>query len=298
MSIVSQARIGEAISKQFPELDPVEPLSRIGEGFRSLALETAGGVIVRIGKTAEAAAGFALEAAALPVVARHVRAPVPAPCGHVTPCNDFPFGALAYPKLPGTAPVPGNVSLRRAFIPELARFLVELHSVPVDEAQRAGVAEIDAVAGLLSLRHVVERVLSARLSASDRAHLGRWWDRLSGLPPTIEVSPVLCHSDLWYENLLVDSAGGLGGVLDWSELAVTDFALDFAAVHHFGEPLALLFIEEYRAAGGTISVADAARIDLYWQARELRGLAWAVAHDDAVETEDAIRKLLTGPLFG
>ena len=60
-------RLADAISRHWPDIPNVEPLGMVGKGFRSLAVETASGVLFRIGKSDEAVAGFALEMGALPL---------------------------------------------------------------------------------------------------------------------------------------------------------------------------------------------------------------------------------------
>ena len=57
---------------------------------------------MRIGTSAEAAAGYELEMQTLPFVAKHIDAAIPVPEWYVIPNRDLLHGALGYPVLPGT----------------------------------------------------------------------------------------------------------------------------------------------------------------------------------------------------
>ncbi len=290
------AKLGAVLAKLLPEIEPVEPLQMVGEGFRSVAVETATGVLLRIGKIEEAAAGFELESRALPFVRRHIQAHIPDPRWRILPCDELPFGALGYMKLPGTIPEPGDPALARFFVPELAEFMVRLHSLPVSEALAAGVPRVNPHERLLGARPVVMPLLKERLERDACDRLERWWDEFASYK-TASYPETVCHHDLWHENLLVDSEAHLSGVLDWSHIEIGDRAHDFAAAHHFGGALTEKLIAAYRAAGGKLDDHDLRRVQLYWKGRQLGGLAWAIENDNNAETEAAIQKVLKGPIF-
>ncbi len=54
-------RLASAFERRFPDLRPVRPLSVLGNGFRSVALETPGGIVIRAGQSADAADDYAKE---------------------------------------------------------------------------------------------------------------------------------------------------------------------------------------------------------------------------------------------
>ena len=65
-------RVAESLENAFPEIGAVAPLTRIGEGFSSLVVETAGAIVFRIGKNRFSAEGFAKEARLLPALADYL----------------------------------------------------------------------------------------------------------------------------------------------------------------------------------------------------------------------------------
>ena len=290
-------RLATLLSRLLPDEPPIKALAVVGEGFRSIAVETDGGILVRVGKSEEAAVGFDLENRVLPFINRSLAAPVPSPLWHIPPCDELPYGALGYMKLQGTNPKPGDPTLRQSFIPELAHFLVELHAIPVESALEVGIRPVNPHQRILGARPVVMPMLADYLNQSEFARVDRWWEDLASDSRMLAYRPSVCHHDLWYENLLVDLSGHLSGVLDWSHVEIGDPAHDFAAIHHFGEELTVRFVEEYRAAGGTITDDDSHRIRRYWEGRELGALAWAIENDDEIAKMDFIHKLLEGPIF-
>jgi aminoglycoside phosphotransferase (APT) family kinase protein len=119
---------------------------------------------------------------------------------------------------------------------ELGRFLSWLHRVPVGEAAALGVQEGD-VAGLLdeATRDAIEDLDAVSLVASVES-VERWRDWLLR-PPAIaqDVPLVLTHGDLAAEHVLYEPESmRLTGVIDWSEMAISDAAVDLAALFHWG----------------------------------------------------------------
>src|SRR5258708_11947469 len=94
-------RLGAYLLKAFPGLGVITPLRVLGAGFNSTAIETAEGLVFRIGKNDLAAQGYVKEAQLLPVLAGYLPIQIPDPQWHVRTSSDFPFGVIGYPKLPG-----------------------------------------------------------------------------------------------------------------------------------------------------------------------------------------------------
>src|SRR5439155_21250308 len=113
--------VAAAIEGRFPNLRPAAPLRVLGRGFRSAAVETASGVVVGIGRSADAADDYARERRVGPFLSERLGSIVPTPRWYAPPCDDFPHGALAYPTLPGTTPAWG-VDPGPAFARDLGAF--------------------------------------------------------------------------------------------------------------------------------------------------------------------------------
>jgi aminoglycoside phosphotransferase (APT) family kinase protein len=289
-------RIARTLELVFPDARPVAPLRFVDQGFRSIAVETAGGVLMRVGTSVEAAAGYELETRALPFIAKQVDAAVPAPQWYTKPNRDLPFGALGYPKLPGSNPKWG-VEPPRRFALSLGRFMAQLHSAPVDQAIDSGISEVNSFERLISAEDIVMPALRRRLSAPEFVHLLAWWEefRSDDRMQLYELS--VCHHDLWHGNLLIGKSGELAGVLDWAHVEVGDRAHDFAATRYFGEQFNRQLIDAYLENGGSFGVEDQYRAQKFWEGREFGGIAWAIENSDENELEEGIGKLRRGPLF-
>ncbi|MBM3140328.1 MAG: hypothetical protein FJZ92_08995 [Chloroflexi bacterium] len=107
----------------------------------------------------------------------------------------------------------------------------------------------------------------------------------------------VAHHDLWHDNLLVDETGALAGVLEFVHLEITDPAHDVAAPHLFGPTFVEHLLAAYRHHGGHFTDEERHRMHRYWEAWPLGGLAWAIDHDDRLETAAAIRRLRAGPIL-
>ena len=97
-------QLAGVLERAFPDLSSISPLQFVDRGFRSTAVRTAGEVIIRVGESPEAAAGYELELRALPFIRWHVDARVPEPRWYAEPGGELPYGALGYLNLPGSNP--------------------------------------------------------------------------------------------------------------------------------------------------------------------------------------------------
>jgi aminoglycoside 2''-phosphotransferase len=300
-------RIAEGLAVAFPDLDPVRPLRLLVAGFRSVAVETAGGVVVRIARNAAAMAGHAKEVQFLPELRGRVPVAVPDPRWQAGPSEHFPFGALGYPKLPGAPLLPEDLAGTNlaSVAAGVVAFLLALHQIPREEAVGLPVMGPDAHRReLAALRDEVLPSLRGALTEREYRIVARWWDELLADRAMAHYPPAVCHGDLWYENILVERANGPGadlgvtGVLDWENAVVGDRARDFATQLHLGAPFAERVITAYRAAGGELDVGFERRMWRHWELREFDGIGFAVREADAAEFADGVRKLRQGPILG
>jgi aminoglycoside phosphotransferase (APT) family kinase protein len=295
------ARIGGALAAVFPDLGGVTPVGVLGAGFRSVAVETAEGRVFRIARNPAAAAGHAREARLLPVLRSRVPVAIPDPRWHAGPSEQFPFGVIGYPKLPGTPLSPALLPRadEAAIAAGLGAFLLALHRFPPEEAGALGLPGPGTrECELATLRGEVLPPLREALAAKEYRAVSRWWDAFLADERMGRYPPVVRHGDLWYENILVDAAGRtVIGVVDFEEAAIGDPAQDFATQLHLGERFAARVIDAYRALGGVLDAGLPHRLRKLWELREFGGIQFAVRYDDPVEFADGVRKLRAGPIL-
>jgi aminoglycoside phosphotransferase (APT) family kinase protein len=125
--------------------------------------------------------------------------------------------------------------------PTLGRFLSALHAFPADQARRLGVPHHDIDALLDECRiEALEDFHLVRDVAPEAPHEA-WLAWLSA-PPALQrtsrpipSTTVMLHNDLAAEHVLCDPETGVPtGVIDWSDMALGDPAVDFAGLFHSG----------------------------------------------------------------
>ncbi len=301
MAPLDLSELGSALRATFPTLPAITPVRVLGAGFRNVTVETTEGLIFRIGRNAAAAEGHIVEARLLPTLASHVPVAIPNPSWRAGPSPRFPFGVLGYHLLPGVSLAPQRLSdsALDGIAVALAHFLLALHRFPAAEALACGVpGSQERWSRLERMRDEILPTLHSLLADDEYTHVARWWADILADETLRAAAPVLCHGDLWYENILVNpSAATLTGVVDFENAALADLAQDFATQMHLGRRFTAYVIAAYRAAGGAIGARFSHRLRRHWELREFDGLYFALQTGDAAETADAISKLRSGPLF-
>jgi aminoglycoside phosphotransferase (APT) family kinase protein len=116
----------------------------------------------------------------------------------------------------------------------------------------------------------------------------------AGPPPPAAERLVLCHGDLGAEHVFVDPGTlRITGIIDWSDAAVTDPALDLGLVLRDLGPRAL------RLATTALGSADpglTARAGFHARTRALEDLAYGLEHGRGAYRRNALRAVAA--LFG
>jgi aminoglycoside phosphotransferase (APT) family kinase protein len=277
------------------------PLRVLGAGFHSLVVETGDGVVFRVAKNREAMEGHAREAALLAALRARLPLVIPDPHWYTGPSALFPFGVIGYLKVPGMPLEPSRLMRAdtSALAAALGAFLHALHFFPAPEAPALEVPGPEAQRGRLEqVRTTVLPPLRAALSAGEYRRVEQWWDRMLADPAMMPDPAMLCHGDLWYENVLVDPRRSVvTGVVDFEDANVGDPAQDFAALRYLGERFVAATIAAYRVAGGPLTPTFTHRLQRYWELREFGGIHFAVTHADEAEFADSLRKLRAGAIL-
>ena len=288
--------ITRALPAAFPDLHPVAPLTVLGKGFRSLVVETPARIVIRVGLSRDALDGYRLERRVLPFLHDCLDAPIPDRGWFAAPQDGLPFGAHAYPKLDGDTPA-FETNAPESLARDMGRFMAQLHAIPVDQAQRAGIPVVDSRTRLIGGRDVVVPLLGKRLNAGEFKRVLAWWEAFV-IDPRMHCDQfAVCHHDLWHDNLLMDADGRLSGILDWSHVKIGDPAHDFSAPRYFGGEFMTHLHDAYREAGGRFDYESVHRSQRFWEGREFGGIAWAIEHDDDEELAAGVAKLRRGPLL-
>jgi aminoglycoside phosphotransferase (APT) family kinase protein len=258
MTSTLRARAMKAVRDHAPELDGAD-LRDLGSGLDHGTF-LVGDLVVRVSRSAEPST----ERELLALVARHVSIPVPAPR-----FADPEHGVLAYPLLPGR-PLLGRTAPPGAAT-RLGHFLRELHGIdPVE------------------VGHLVP---------TEVADPDEWLAELDGPAPPLDVlradrpgattQLVLAHADLGAEHILAYE-NRLTGVIDWSDAALTDPALDLARPYRDFGPA---FLHATLAAYGSDSPDLRQRTRFFARCAALEDLAYGHASGRSEYSRSAERSL-------
>ena len=293
------------IQVAFPTLFEVAPVSLLGEGWDSVAIETAGGVVFRFPKREPVATSLSMEARLLPFLRGHLTPDIPVPTYEAAPATGFDWGFIGYDKLPGQ--VLAAEAIDEHNIERLAaafgRFLAELHQFPVERARALGAPGLRQwKPPYAALSEAVLPVLRRELRLNEFNRVRRWWREYLADERAWDFPAALVHGDLAAEHLLVDDEHrDLLGVIDWGDAAVGDPAIDFVGLmRSYGSEFTWRVVEAYGASGARVDG------DLLRRVRQLAAVVpfYAVRHaltteDESGPTlEEAVAQLRAGPVLG
>ncbi|HEY1097303.1 MAG TPA: phosphotransferase [Myxococcota bacterium] len=238
--------------------------------------------IIRAPRRRDVVDGMDNEARVLRLVARHLPFAVPGWRVCSTAVDDAVVGYVRLPGTPVLALNDGVPSFSFAldappvgFVNDMARVLVAMRAVGVDEARAGGVVVVDD-AGRSELRRQLEQTREA-LGAS--AKLQAHWQSIVHDDDHWAMPLALSHGDLHPGHWLVNDAQRLLGVLDWTEAKFTHPATDLAMIYGCCGEAALTALLDRLGTHGvststttTLSAAAKAR----WSLSAVQGAAWAL----------------------
>lgn len=215
-------------------------------------------LVVRLPRTASAAAGLDKEQRVVPRLAPSLPTAVPVPVVSGAPQGSYPWTWSIAPWLPGRPPSPGSGGVHLAA--QLADVVVALRGIGT-----AGLAPEGSLHSYrgdpLALRDADTRACIGQChDLLDAARVTAAWDRCAEVE-AYAGEPVWLHGDLQPGNLLVDP-GGLTAVLDWGMLALGDPAVDCLAA--------------WTLLGPSARTAFRSRVDVD-DATWARGRGWALS---------------------
>ena len=242
----------DLVSSQFPALAPVET-EYLGEGCDSVAFVVNGRLVFRFPKRADIDEQLVREFDLLPVVARHVGVPIPIYTHMGRPSTAFGFHFGGYSLIRGvTANLVDVASLPVAQLAvTLGRALGGLHAWDPREAARNGVPMTSVESLMDEVRGDAVDDFGLLAGVAPGAPLDRWRRYIDSPPrPGTSVHAVVVHADLSAEHVVLDEASNtVAGIIDWSEIAISDPALDFAGLFHWGgRPMVDAMLDAYTAA--------------------------------------------------
>ncbi len=208
--------------------------------------------LLRIPRRSDMEAQIVSEQNILQLVSRHLEVQVP----------HWQFASpqfVAYPVLQGqpaltfdaqSYEVTWNIDQESPhYVPSLAKALVQLHSIPVEEVVKSGL-KVVTPEGMRS--EIADRLqlVKSELGISEEleSRYKKWLDN----DPLWPGFSRFIHGDLYAGHVLTQPNGTVSGIIDWSTAHMNDIAQDFSGhLNVFGEASLKALIHEYQNQGGT-----------------------------------------------
>jgi aminoglycoside 2''-phosphotransferase len=222
----TDAELCLAVSIARPDLTDADhaPLDS-GWSFRAYR---ASDCVLRFPKRVQYTQTLPAEARLLPILAPALPLPVSVIALHEGGPNGMPFTSHRF--------VPGVRAQERPLTSQaaetLGRFLRALHDFPTDHALDCGVGYNDGALWReerAQLYEVTIRRCFPLVSCEARAHIERTFETYLNDDANFAWQPTLVHNDIDERNVLADpSTCELTGVIDWSDVFISDPAVDLA----------------------------------------------------------------------
>lgn len=136
------------------------------------------------------------------------------------------------------------------FIKSLAKTLVDLHHIPISEAEAKGVKVLTPE---MLRQEISDRIKSVKKELGIHPELEDRWRRWLDNDKLWPDFTTFIHGDLYAGHILVSKDFQVSGFIDWSEGQVSDSSIDFAGhISAFGEESLKDLINEYQKSGGRV----------------------------------------------
>jgi aminoglycoside phosphotransferase (APT) family kinase protein len=298
---VTAVLVRRLLAGQHPDLAG-RPVEFLANGWDNAMFRLGDDLVVRLPRRQAAAQILLNEQRWLPVLAKTIQLPIPAPERTGRPAHGYPFSWSVVPYLPGE-PAAGAGSLDLAGAADsVGRFLGALHApAPTDApanpfrgvplADRAGsfAANLALLAGQAG--RVGQDLPGQDLPGRDAVLRG--WDAALAAPG-YDGPPLWLHGDLHPANILVND-GQVSGVIDFGDITAGDPANDLSVAWMLLPPgCHASFWSAYQAACGSwVRVDDALRARAAGWALNLAIVFLAYSQDNPVLLEVGRRTLST-----
>jgi aminoglycoside phosphotransferase (APT) family kinase protein len=253
------ADVARLIEAQFPQWSgsPIERMPSSGTVNAMFRLDS--DKVVRLPFVAAGSPDIAREARTLTQLAPLLTTTVPRVLGLGARDGGFPYSWSVLEWIPGGHPDPEALDDELGLAHDLASFVLELRSAPLDGAPRG--YRSGGVERLRELDLPVRECLAQASDIIDEPRLIAVWE--DAVTATDSTRPAQwAHCDLLPSNIFVDERGRLTGVLDWATAGAGDASADLLAAWNVLGPTGRVQLRERLAAD-----------DEAWR----RGRGWALS---------------------
>jgi aminoglycoside 2''-phosphotransferase len=281
----------QQIREVYPDLTVKLEALQLTHGQFNDVLLVDGALVFRFPRSARAATILQAEAALLQALQRRLPLKIPDPTYIGVDRQSGQLAFMGYRLIPGVplkreavAAIQNASSLQRLAV-QLADFLRDLHSVPVDELKMT----LPVHDGRDAWEHMYDRLQAevfGCMRSEARVTVARRFESFLAEPSHFAYHPVLRHGDFGGSNILYDvTVREISGVIDFGFAGLGDPAVDLAALSWYGEA----FLDQIFTAYPDLAAPEVqARARFYRSTHALQQALWALETGDEAEFADGI----------
>ncbi len=223
---VDPAVVRQLIEEQFPRWADL-PVRAVDQGgWDNFTFHLGAEMSARLPSAAEYALAVEKEHTWLPVLARQLPLPIPAPLAKGEPGAGYPFAWSVYEWMSGEPVTSDRIADLTRFATDLAGFLRALQKVDASAGPKPGTHNWFRGGSLLTYDNTVTTALASLTGLVDVNLVRRLWSE--ALEARWDGTEYWLHGDVAVGNLLL-AGGELAGVIDFGTCGVGDPACDVAA---------------------------------------------------------------------
>ncbi|MEM7127429.1 MAG: aminoglycoside phosphotransferase family protein [Chloroflexota bacterium] len=277
------------IHQTYPNL-AIEDASLNQDGQYNHVVIVNNALVFRFARFAESAQTLRQETSILKAIQEYITLEIPNPTyvnlDSPTPEKNF----VGYSMIPG---IPlwreafeqiTNEAVLNRMADQIADFLKELHSIPLQHVLSLGLVNSDGRPYWMDLYQRFQAKLFPHMSVEGQDRVVEHFMNFLDNPERFAYEPVLRHGDFGGGNLIFDEqAGQMAGVIDFGFAELGDPAIDIGGLFGFGEA----FVE--RCVGSYPEIEEMLeRVHFYQGTFALQEALYGVEHDDPEAFEDGI----------
>lgn len=250
----------------------VQQIHTLGQGMDSVAYLVNHLYIFKQSKHDEARAGLKKEIQILNYIKNKITLQIPAVEFY---CEKY--GVCGYKLIKGDILTPDiyqNMSCdeKNMLAQDIARFLGELHSVPLPDIQ--GLVS-DVAQDYASDYRALKNLIYHKIPDTSKLYLDNLFANILSDPRIVTYVSALCHNDLSCKHMIVQN-NALAGIIDFGDAAVTDRDRDFVYLlenskDEIGRDFGMKVLDYYQHPDKNIPVLKADLNEVYYPVEQILG---------------------------
>jgi aminoglycoside phosphotransferase (APT) family kinase protein len=266
----------------FPDLENINPIIKIGNGFESIVVKTNSDIVFKIGKNSYSQNSYKTEFNLLKIFKPYFQdIAIPNPIHYKSSTLEFPFGIIGYKNINGKPLSQSDITLSSEdnYVSQFVNILNTLHSIPLTaEIRKLNLSRYPpSKKKLQELWRLINPVMKKEFTNTEFKKCVFWWKNLLKYASFNLRASNIVHLDLWYENILINDDNKIVGILDFSNVSLGDPIGDFVPFSYISDEFMIKIIKKLQLNNNRyVKPYLNERIFFYKGLRELYGLEYGI----------------------